>query len=70
VTKDEKQAEKDQDLVKENGPPKTSNPEKFSPKDPLPRGGGSHSIQKILANIAQVYFEIYAHLDVITQMKT
>ena len=70
MTKDEKQAEKDQDLVKANGPPNTSNPEKFSPKDLLPRGGGSHSIQKILANISQVCFKIYAHLDVITQMKT
>jgi hypothetical protein len=70
VTKDEKQAEKDQDLVKANGPPKASNQKKFSPKDLLPRGGGSHSIQKILANISQVYFKIYAHLDVITQIRT
>ena len=53
MNKDERQAEKEQDLVKANGPPKTSN-EKFSSEDLLPRGGGSHSIQNILADITQV----------------
>lgn len=54
MNKDERQAEKEQDLVKANGPPKTSNEKKFSSEDLLPTGGGSHSIQEILADITQV----------------
>lgn len=52
VTTNERQ--KEQDLTKENDPAKTSK-KKFSPKDLLPRGAGSQSIQEILANFTQVY---------------
>ena len=53
TAKEEKQTEKEHDTVEEKSPPTISN-KKFSPKDLLPKGGGNHSIQKILGNIAQV----------------
>lgn len=58
VTINEQQTLKEQDLTKEKDPPKTSK-KKFSPKDLLPSGAGSQSIQKILANFIQVYSTLF-----------
>ena len=52
VTMNEQKAKKEQDFTKEKDPPAKK---KFSSKDLLPRGAGSQSIQKILANFIQVY---------------
>ena len=56
-TKDKREQEKE-DLIKATCQ-KTSD-EKFSPKDLLPRGGGSHSIQEILADIVEVILRVIA----------